>query len=195
MIGSPARFAIAVMLAVLLCDCGSPPVQNYYVLTPLVASANPAGTASPGAAIAVFVDQAHVPEAVDRPQMLIAAGENRVTILEQQRWAEPLRAAIPQVIALNLARLVAGARVTTAQPIALPDDAWRLSLDVQRFESRPGDSVSIEIAWTLRRAATVKSGRSSARETVAGGGYDAIAIAHSRALAAISREIAAALQP
>ena len=191
---APARFAIAAMLVALLCGCGSPPVQNYYVLTPLVASADPAGT-SPGAAIAVFVDQAHLPEAVDRPQMLIAAGENRVTILEQQRWAEPLRAAIPQVIALNLARLVAGARVTTAQPIALPDDAWRLSLDVQRFESRPGDSVSIEIAWTLRRAATVKSGRSSARETVAGGGYDMIAIAHSRSLAAISREIAAALQP
>jgi uncharacterized lipoprotein YmbA len=125
--------------------------------------------------------------------MVIGAGENRVTILEQQRWAEPLRAAIPQVIALDLARIVDGARVTTAQPIAIPDDAWRLTLDVQRFDSRPGDAVVVEIAWTLRRVGTTKSGRSTAREAVTGAGYDAIAIAHSKALAAISRDIAAAL--
>jgi hypothetical protein len=38
-----------------------------------------------------------------------------------------------------------------------------------------------------------RSGRSVAREAVAGGGYDALAIAHSKALATISRDIAAVL--
>ena len=199
--GQPLRgrvlsvLAAASVVAIALAGCGVVPTQNYYVLTPLAASSqsNPAAAQS---GISVFVDQAHVPEAVDRPQLVIGAGENRVTILEQQRWAEPLSAAIPQVIALDLARLIDGARVTAAQQIAIPDDAWRLSLDVQRFESRPGDAVAIEIAWTLRRgsaAGMAKTGRSVAREAIAGSGYDAIALAHSKALAAISREIAISL--
>jgi uncharacterized lipoprotein YmbA len=190
----PLPFAAASAIAMALAGCGAVPTQSYYVLTPLAASAQ-SNAAAAQSGISIFVEQAHVPEAVDRPQLVIGAGENRVTILEQQRWAEPLRAAIPQVIALDLARLIDGARVTTAQQIAFPDDAWRLSLDVQRFESRPGDAVAIEIAWTLRRgSADAKTGRSIAREAIAGSGYDAIAIAHSKALAAISREIASALR-
>jgi uncharacterized lipoprotein YmbA len=183
-----------------LAGCGSVPVQHYYVLTPLAATA-PANSTAASTGVAIFVDQAHVPDAVDRPQMVIGTGENRVTILEQQRWAEPLRAAIAEVIALDLARLINGARVTAAQQIAIPGDAWRLSLDVQRFESRPGDAVTVEIAWTLRRGedttrgavGDTRSGRSIARETVVPAGYDAIAVAHSKALATISREIAAVL--
>jgi uncharacterized lipoprotein YmbA len=45
-----------------------------------------------------------------------------VQILEQQRWAEPLRAGIAQVIALDLAQLIGGSRVTAAQQVAIPDD-------------------------------------------------------------------------
>jgi len=191
--------------SIAIAGCGAVPVQHYYVLTPLdraTANAKPANAAPP--IVAIFVDQAHVPDIVDRPQLVIGTGDNSVTILEQQRWAEPLRVAIAEVVALDLARLIDGARVSAAQQISIPGDAWRLSLDVQRFESHPGDSVVIEVAWTLRRgdgeanavtgaAAVSRSGRSSARETVAGTGYDAIAQAHSKALADISREIAAAV--
>ena len=187
------RLVLVGMLVAVLAACGAVPVQNYYVLTAVApAGANSTGANSIAAAgISVYVEPAHLPDALDRPQIVIAHGDNRVTILEQQRWAEPLRAAIAQVIALDLSR--AGVRATAAQPIASPDDAWRLGLDVQRFETRPGDAVAIEIAWTLRRAGTVKSGLSAAREAVSTAGFDALVQAHSRALAAISREIATAL--
>jgi uncharacterized lipoprotein YmbA len=193
--GRLASRVLAHAMVALLAACGAVPVQNYYVLSavapPAAGNSTAAGNSAGGHGIAVYVDPAHLPEAVDRPQIVIGQGENSVTILEQQRWAEPLRAAIAQVIALDLAR--GGVRATAAPPVSIPDDAWRLELDVQRFESRPGDAVSVEIAWTLRRAGTVKSGRSVAREAVSAAGYDALVQAHSRALAAISREIGTAL--
>jgi uncharacterized lipoprotein YmbA len=184
-------------LAFAVAGCGSVPTQNYYVLTATVAPAAPATAASTPTTL-VFIDPAHLPEVVDRPQFVLGAGDaNRVTILEQQRWGEPLRAAIPQVLALDLERQLPGARVTAAPQDTLPDDAWRLALDVQRFEARPGDAVTIEITWTLRRtgaAASTKSGRSTARETLAAGDHGAIAAAASRALATISRDIATGLR-
>jgi uncharacterized lipoprotein YmbA len=146
-----------------------------------------------------------------------------VTILEQQRWAEPLRAAISQVIARDLERELAGARVSVAPQDTIADGTWRLWLDVQRFETRPGSEVAVEVAWMLRRrggnapngnnagaaalrnadnagsppgeeSTQAKSGRSSAQEPVGTGSYDAIAAAHSKALASISRDIAAAIR-
>jgi uncharacterized lipoprotein YmbA len=194
-LGKCARH-LFVVLAV--AGCGTVPTQNYYVLTATVAP--PAAAVAAGTpATLVFIDPAHLPEVVDRPQFVLGAGDaNRVTILEQQRWGEPLRAAIPQVLALDLERQVPAVRVTAAAQDTLPDGAWRLTLDVQRFESKPGDAVTIEIAWTLRRAGadpgSAKSGRSTAREAVNAGDYGAIAAAASRALATISRDIATGLR-
>ena len=184
-------------IALAIAGCGSVPTQNYYVLTAtVVPPATAVATSAP--ATLVFIDPAHLPEVVDRPQFVLGAGDaNRVTILEQQRWGEPLRAAIPQVLALDLERQLPGARVTSAPQETLPDGAWRLTLDVQRFESRPGDAVTIEIAWTLRRSgadARTTSGRATARETLAAGDHGAIAAAASRALATISRDIATGLR-
>jgi uncharacterized lipoprotein YmbA len=192
---------------VFLAACGSVPPQYYYVLTPQApattnASVNGSGEASSRAAdVALYVEPAIVPEIVDRPQIVVSAGDNRVTILEQQRWGEPLRAAIPQVVATNLSRLIAGVRVSTSAQTAYGDTDYRLALEVQRFESR-ADAVAIDIAWTLRNSVSVtRSGRASARETVAAasaggeGGYGGLAAAHSRALAAISRDIAIGIAP
>ena len=191
------RLLFVTLFPLVLAACGSVPTQNYYVLTATIA---PPATAAPASApaLVVFVDPAHLPDVVDRPQFVVGAGDaNRVTILEQQRWGEPLRAAIPQVVALDLERQLPGARVSAAPQDTLPDDAWRLTLDVQRFDARPGDAVTVEIAWTLRRAsdpASAKSGRSTAREPFGAGDYGALAAAASRALATISRDIATGLR-
>ena len=102
---------ISVAGALLVAACGSVPPQNYYVLTPVAAPANAGAMPVPNAAaIDIVVEQAHVPQLVDRPQLVISHSDHRVTILEQQRWAEPLRVAIPRVIARDIERELAVAR-------------------------------------------------------------------------------------
>lgn len=218
-----ARAVLPIAIVIVAAACGSLPTQNYYVLTPTISAAahsvtSAATRSEPGGPV-VFIDRAHLPELVDRPQFVLGDGEgsNKVRILEQQRWAEPLRAAIPQVIAVDLERQLPNARVSASPLDALPADAWRLTLDVQRFEARPGDAVTVEIGWTLTREGvpgaaestagandaagaapavrghTVRTGRSTARERIGSDDFGAIAAAASRALATISREIAAAL--
>jgi uncharacterized lipoprotein YmbA len=71
-----------------------------------------------------------------------------------------------------------------------------VTIDVQRFESVPGESVLVEALWSVRPAAggAIRTGRTVAPEPVQGKTYDAVAAAHSRALAKVSGDIAAAIR-
>ncbi len=71
-----------------------------------------------------------------------------------------------------------------------------MAINVQRFESVPGESVPIDAVWTVHETAggEPRSGRTIARETVQGKDFEALAAAHSRALAAVSADIAAAIR-
>ena len=188
------RARLALGLVVLLAGCASTPSETLYTLS-AVAPQNTDG-ARQDSGIVVLVESANVPELVDRPQFVISAGDSRMSLLEQQRWAEPLKAQIARIVALNLGRLLGSARVSTKLLAGGGDAGYRVNLDVQRFESRPGDAVSLEVLWTVRRGAApeVTSGRSNVREPIGAPGYDALVAAHDRALAAISREIAAAIR-
>ena len=153
----------------------------------LLALAAPAAAA----AISIAVGPVSIPELVDRPQLVVRVSANQVAITEQARWAEPLRSAIARVVAANLAAALS-ARVV-AQRTGEPD--FRVLIDVQRFESAPGDAALIDAVWTVvPQKGARASGRSVARERVAGKDYDALVAAHGAALAAVSREIAAAIR-
>ena len=84
-----------------------------------------------------------------------------------------------------------------AHPQSAGDNAdYRVLVDIQRFDSTMGESVTIDALWTVKRVSdgVLRTGRSTARESGSGGSYDALAAAHSRALATISREIAEAIR-
>ena len=190
-----ARIVLGLLgLLVLLAGCASTPRENLYTLSAVAPQR--AGGASQDSGIVVLVESANVPELVDRPQFVISAGDSRMSLLEQQRWAEPLKSQIARTVALNLGRLLGSSRVSTKLLAGGGDAGYRVNLDVQRFESRPGDAVSLEVLWTVRRgmAPEVTSGRSIVREAALAPGYDALVAAHDRALATISGEIAAAIR-
>jgi len=174
-----------VLVSMLLTACSSPLKERFYTLDA------PAPPAAAAGAPSVTVSSVTVPELVDRPQIVVRMGPNQVGIGEQARWAEPLKSAIARVVAANLATALNG-RVA---PQRSGDPDYRVALEVQRFESTPGDGVLIDAAWSVApKSGERRSGRSIAREKVRGSDYDALAAAHSAALAAISREIAATLK-
>jgi uncharacterized lipoprotein YmbA len=176
------RTLIVLLLA--LGACSTPLRESFYTLDAPEAPAAAEGAPS------IAVTSVTVPDLVDRPQIVVRAGPNQVSISEQARWAEPLRSAIARVVAANLAGGLGG-RVAPQRG----DADYRVALDVQRFESMPGDGVLIDTAWTVTpKTGERRSGRSVAREKAASKDYGAIAAAHSSALAAISRDIAAAIR-
>jgi uncharacterized lipoprotein YmbA len=184
------RLAAALGLA-LLAGCASTPQESYYTLSAGTSSGAPIATLP---AVSIAVSAASLNEAVDRPQLVTRLSETRVQILEQQRWAEPLRAGIPRVVAANLSRLLGTTKVWAHPQTPASDVAWRVTLDVQRFDSGPGDTATVEVGWTVRRlpAGESRSGRTVANERGAGG-YDAMVAAQGRALETVSRDIAQAV--
>ncbi len=173
--------------------CARSPNVTFYTLSAMAPEA-----ASPAASLrAVAVGPVTLPELVDRPQLVIKVAADRVDILETERWAEPLKSEIPRLLAENLARLLRPARVSTIDQSESRDAEYRVLVDIQRFQTVPGEGVEIDALWSVRRSAVgavPRRGRSQVREPAAGTGYDALVAAHGRALAAISGDIAKALR-
>lgn len=190
----PSCLALLAMLAA----CGTSPAPRYYTL-------GSAGTISPVTAPSanvpsVWVAPVTLPESVDRPQLVVRLAANRVAILDQHRWAEPLGSAVSRSIAANLSAQLGGARVSAEAQHAAAGAQIRVLVDVQRFESVPGQSAIIEALWSVRRSAEAEPLRGHSLiseplgEPTGSPDYDALAAAHSRALAALSQEIAQAIR-
>ncbi len=186
-----ARGMVGLALAAALSGCASPPAQFYT----LAATAQPEQGALP-AAYAVAVDSVTIPAVVDRPQFVVQKGAHRVAIDEFNRWAAPLSASVARTLANNLGILLGTPRVVSGPLAASLEPAYRVTVDIQRFESVPGEAATLDAVWLVRRtvAGAPASGRSVLREPVQGSGYEALAAAHSRAIAGMSRDIASAIR-
>jgi hypothetical protein len=164
----------------------SPPIRYYTLRAP---------TAPEPVALAaryfVTVELVAVPEAVDRPQIVVREGENRVRLLEFDRWAEPLRAAVARLLADEIGRRLPDAQVATFGSPMDNSQAVRVLVEVRAFDSSPGAGVQIDAVWRVLAGNAQRSGRSRLHERSAAPGVDSVVQAHSRALAALADELAA----
>jgi uncharacterized protein len=193
----PQHVGLAIVMCAIsaLPGCGSSPKESYYTLS-ADAPVNGALPASGESAYTIAVGAITLPEVVDRPQFVLRASPNEVTIIELHRWAGPLKSEIPRIIADNLAADLNVKRVAAYPQSAGENADYRVLVDIQRFDSTLGESVTIDALWTVKRVSDgiLRTGRSTARESSSGGTYEAVVAAHSRALATISREIAEAVR-
>lgn len=186
------RTLFAAFAALTLAACSttpSAPPQLYTLTAPSYE-----GTEAPGATLVAYVGPVTVPESVDRPQMVMRKGANEVELADSHRWAEPLKDAIPRVVAANLMQALGTRRVSASRMASGQPADYRIALDVQRFDSSPSGS-AVDVLWIVRTANgdTVRTGRTQARE--AGGGTPGeIAAAHSRALAKVAADVAGAIR-
>ena len=177
------------LLALAIFGCATAP-SKFYTLES-TASADRDATAS----YAILVGPVTIPASVDRPEIVVQDAPNRVSLDEFNRWAAPLADSIATTVAGDLVKLLGTPRVT-ASPLANFDPDYRVSIEVQRFDSTPGEGVLVDAVWVVRKSAggASRSGRTVAPEPVQGKDYAAIPAAHSRALARLSGEIAAAIR-
>lgn len=177
-------------LTALAGGCGSTPPSRFYTLS------GTAPAAAMSSNLSVAVGPVSVPGAVDRPQIVVNTGANQVGLAEFNRWAAPLQDNISRAVAENLVALLGAARVTQFPQTVSADTDFRVSVEVQRFESTLGESTMLDAVWSVRRAKDGKSetGRTRVREPVPQNGYDALVAAHSRAVGRLSQDIADAVR-
>ena len=191
MAGRTAHLMVSIALVVAAASgCGTSAPARFYTLDATAASDGTAPVSYP-----IMVGPVSVPAAVDRPEFVVQAAPNRVEVDEFNRWAAPLNDAVAQVVAGDLVKLLGTPNVASA-PMANFVPAYRVTIDIQRFDSVPSQAALVEAVWTVHSTAggETRSGRTVAREAVQGDGFDALAAAHSRALAKMSGDIAGAIR-
>lgn len=176
-------------LAVLTVGCASTSPQ-LYTLSPM---AKPVSETS---ILTITVGPVSVPAAVDRPQIVLSVAPNQVTVDEFNRWASPLRSDIARVVAENLSLLLGSPYVSVFPLSVSVSPSYRVTIDVMRFESIPGETAKLSAIWSVRSTADGQSrgGGTTSSEPVREKTYAALIAAHSRILAVLSGDIAASIR-
>jgi len=180
-------------LGALLAGCVSTPESRFFTLSTLSAGTNHTAASS---TLSVVVGPVSVPAAVDRPQIVISTGPNQVRVDDFNRWASPLQSNISRVVADNLVTMLGTPRVTVFPQTLSANADYQAAVEVQSFGSALGEAATLDAVWTVRRVkdGKLQMGRTTVREPAPERGYEALAAAHSRAVARLSQDIAGAVR-
>jgi len=184
---------VLLALAVCLSACaGKSASSKFYVLSPLP-QAKLSG--ADGKTIGVF--PVVMPDYLDRPQIVARVSENEIMIDEFNRWAAPLKENLYTVLVDNLSALLNSEKVLkTTQKLGVLA-SLQVGVEVVRFDGTLGGDVVLNVRWGLFETEGKKlvlSKRSLFKEPTSAATYEALVAAQSRAVAALSREIAEAIR-
>ncbi|CAE6713988.1 membrane integrity-associated transporter subunit PqiC [Paraburkholderia domus] len=182
---------LTIIVLAVFTGCATSPASNFYTLSPVQSVGQPQD-ADP---ILIAIDPVTVPDLVDRPQIVSRLDANRVSIDEFARWAEPLKSQISRALAADLAQRIPGA-IVSSYPQRVDENAFRVSVDVQSFDSSSDGTVMLAVIWSVRQPKRGERtrGRTVVREAASEPGYGALVAAHSRALASVADDVAVAVR-
>ena len=178
--------ALSSVLLAVGCSTTAPP-ERFHTLLPGDRAIGTAATVNP---VHIDVAAVGVPPQVDHAQWVVRQADDSLLMLEQDRWAAPLRDELRSAIVDRLAARWSAIDVRSVAAAA--PASWRLRVDVQRFESIPGREARLEATWSLspsRPGTPVLVCRSSFSDTVAGADVAALAAAHRRVVVKLADEI------
>jgi uncharacterized protein len=184
--------AACVMALVVSVGCGSSPTR-FYALSALPQGGGFAGAAARSGP-ALGIGPVSVPERLNRPEIVTWVNDNMLHVAEFDLWAAPLQDSVTRVLAENLSVLLPTDRVAIFPwPSDIPVE-YEVRVEVARLEGTLGRECSLIARWSILRRADkqTKAGRSTHTEP-AGDTYTTFVAAQSRLVAALSRDIAAAL--
>ena len=194
---SPFCVVIVVAALMMLIGCfGRSQPARFYTLS---AEAGrhfevPPESAAPN--VVVGIGPIQIAEYLDQSKIINRRSDNRLEQADYDQWAGSFEDNLTHVLAENLGILVPTERIYLYPWRTSLSIDYQVALDIIRCDGRLGEAVRIVARWSVfsgeeKKVMAVK--RSSIDETVNGNDYDALVAAQSRALAQLSREIAAAI--
>jgi hypothetical protein len=176
------------------CRSATPPVQ-YYVLSP-VERMEGQPTIAGRVDLTIGIMPVELPGIVNRQQMVLGTGSNRIQVAELHRWADYPDRLVQQMLGDNLQLLLPRARVVNAPwPVGVKPDVT-VAVQILELIGVENEHVRVSAQWTVtdnNDPSGQYSGRTDLIEKIDGSGYDALAAAHSRGIGDLCREVAAVL--
>ncbi len=179
--------------AMMLTACGRTPPAKFYALQPVELSS--AGRSLPRN-VALAVGPVAIPAAVDRAEIVTRDAGNEVSFSEYHRWAGPLSKSIASVMAQNIGTLLDTERVTPFTRENIFQPTHRVVVNINRYDSQLSKEFLLDATWSIKELKGSKLllvQNSIIRESLASSTYEGLVAAQSKALAALSQKIAAAL--
>lgn len=200
--------------ATLIAACSSPKTTYYTLSAPSVTV-----TTAMTHTTRIMVGPVTLPSLLDTPQLVVKHSNNQVSVYEYQRWAGSLKSDIERVVAADLSRDLNTPNVWSYTQSPFAEFDYQALIDVQNIDSKLGESVTIDVLWTIKPTAakgnahaavkhkSAKShadaashpasytGRAVITEPVSGAGFDALVAAQSRAFDRLSTDIAKSIRP
>lgn len=167
--------------------CASSPAVEFYTLSAL---SSPSAAGQP---VAIAVGPAEFPRALVRSQILTRNSANHVTYDDYNRWAGALETDFLRVTGTNLSRLLGTDRVVVyPTPASFPLD-YRVTFDVQRFDSDANGNVTLSTRWSLmdgKSGEVLEFDHFETTRSATADDFESRAAAHSAVLAQLCEEIA-----
>ena len=142
----PLKFTVFTAL-LLLAACRSDPIQ-FHTLTP-----TQVGNHSTTTVGVIQIETLSLPPQVDRAQIVIREGNSTLAILESHWWGATLVEELRSALADQLSN----------SPVK---GKYSVRVDVQRFDSVPGQYALMDVKWRLRSADTGDKARVICRSTL-----------------------------
>ncbi|MGD0490563.1 MAG: PqiC family protein [Steroidobacteraceae bacterium] len=183
------RFALAWLVSV-GAACTSAPIRYYTLIPPPDMPLRAAG-----ATLAIDVQVVHIPPQLNRSGLMVRSGPTETALLENERWASPIKDEIKEAVRVELLRRLGGMS-------GLPPSVAKLAIDidVQRLEAQLGRYALLQTSWSANLSsagqppggARVTSCTFRADEEIHGG-YAGMVEGYQREIAALADGIAAAV--
>ena len=176
----PLKITLVAAL-LLLTACRSDPIQ-FHTLVP-----TQPGSHAKSAVADIQIEAISVPPQVDRPQIVIRQGNSGLAILETQWWAASLVDELSSALKDQLVNNSSQRKMS-------------VRLDVQRFDSIPGQYGLIDVKWRLRNLGESDNTTVTCRSTLqtpSGPSIDDLVAAHQnnvKRLAALIAQAASGTQ-
>lgn len=143
--------------------------------------------------VSVELASVAIPRYLDRPQIVTRISAHELNLAEFDQWAEPLSDNVTRVLAENLTRLLSTHGMEVWSEPRAKRSAYRVGVTLRRFECGADSECVLQAHWTLveeRDQAVRMENAFEVRMPLEASGYNAMVGALSRALGALSRDIA-----
>lgn len=190
-----SRRAVGLGALTLLAGCLAPTTPTrFYVLD---SAPPPEGTAAPASKLSVGIAPIDLPDYLDRPEMVIRQGANRLVLSEFDKWGEQLDQLFGRTLSEDLAR-----RLDTPNIFQLPLQRdqpldYLVILDIYRFEGTESDEALLDVRWRIydRGGSRLRvTDRKTFVQKLKDAGYPALASALSQTVADLSDALTAAIR-
>jgi uncharacterized lipoprotein YmbA len=182
------------LVLLLLAGCGTTPPTRFYLLTP---EENVSGNEVLPQDMVVGVGPVRLADYLGRPQVVLRESSNRLKVEEFERWGGSLESNVSRVVAENLTALLGTESVVTFpwERAVLP--GYQVAIDIRRLDAMPNNATRLTALWRIlgddgRKILAIE--RTDITQQAADASIEALMAAQSRALAALSKQIAAKIR-